>query len=385
MPLRARCAHTFASRNTWGILICAVLFASRAAPENPSTPKLPKLASPPPIADDGTITTPSFELPFSAYASEEAKNALVRRLRTPMPIPMSSDVNERRRSLDETFFGPQFQRARVLYPYSSKKSSIGGVPVETFEPASGTSPDNRKRVLINLHGGGFIVGGGGLGGAVESIPIASVGRIQVVSVDYRMAPEHHFPAATEDVVAVYRKLLETHKPEDVGIYGCSAGGMLTGETVARLLEEHLPLPGAIGIFCASTHRMGEGDSAYIGPRLGSTLPMIPPAKGEEAVDITPYFSGTSPTDPLVVPSADRKVLEAFPPTLFVTGTRAPEMSGAAQSHLELRELGVKSELLVFDGMDHGFIGDPDLPESKRAYHLIAQFFAENLGRPGPHR
>ena len=368
-----------------GILLCAVLAASPAAPEDPPAPRMPKLASPPPIADDGTITTPSFELPFSAYASEEAKRALVRRLRNPMPTPMSSDINERRRGLDETFFGPQFERARALYPCSSKKSSIGGVPVETFEPASGISPENRERVLINLHGGGFIVGGGGLAGAVESIPIASVGRIRVVSVDYRMAPEHRFPAATEDVVAVYRQLLESHEPANIGIYGCSAGGMLTGEAVAWLLEKHLPLPGAIGIFCASTHRMGEGDSAYIGPHLGSTLPMLPPAKGEERVEITPYFLGTSPSDPLVVPSASRDVLRAFPPTLFLTGTRAPEMSGAALSHLELRELGVRSELLVFDGMDHGFVGDPDLPESQRAYHLVAQFFAENLGRPLAHR
>ena len=80
-----------------------------------------------------------------------------------------------------------------------------------------------------------------------------------------------------------------------------------------------------------------------------------------------------------MPAASKDVLKVFPPTLFLTGTRAPEMSAAAQSHLELRELGVKSELLLFDGMDHGFLGDADLPESQRAYQLIVQFFAENLG------
>jgi acetyl esterase/lipase len=55
------------------------------------------------------------------------------------------------------------------------------------------------------------------------------------------------------------------------------------------------------------------------------------------------------------------------------------MSAAAQSHLELKQLGVKSELLLFDGMDHGFYSDPALPESVTAYKLIAEFFAENLG------
>ena len=88
---------------------------------------------------------------------------------------------------------------------------------------------------------------------------------------------------------------------------------------------------------------------------------------------------------LAVPSASQDVLKAFPPTLFLTGTRAPEMSGAAQSHIELRDLGVKSKLLLFDGMDHGFFADPGLPESTRAYKLIVQFFAENLGsKAGKH-
>jgi epsilon-lactone hydrolase len=101
--------------------------------------------------------------------------------------------------------------------------------------------------------------------------------------------------------------------------------------------------------------------------LGSVIPIIPSAK--------PKF----PTDPLQYPSASKDVLKGFPATLFLTGTRAPEMSGATQAHLQLLELGVKSELLLFDGMDHGFYTDVTFPESQRAYKLIAQFFAEHLG------
>jgi len=114
--------------------------------------------------------------------------------------------------------------------------------------------------------------------------------------------------------------------------------------------------------------------------MGSVIPIVPPAKPDGSVDHgSPYFAGESASNPLAVPSASTEVLKAFPPTLFLTGTRAPEMSGAAQGHLELLELGVKSELLLFDGMDHGFFSDPSLPESKRAYRLIAQFFDRNLG------
>jgi epsilon-lactone hydrolase len=81
---------------------------------------------------------------------------------------------------------------------------IGGVHTEVFTPAGGISPSNAMRVLINLHGGGF--------GAnartkshLESVPIASIGRIKVISIDYRQAPEFALPSASEDVAAVYRE------------------------------------------------------------------------------------------------------------------------------------------------------------------------------------
>jgi len=332
----------------------------------------------PPIKDDGTITTPSFELPFSSYASKEAKDALVQLLRNPMPI--SFDIAKIRQATDEAV-RPRIEKAKALYPYTSTKSVMGGIPVETFVPDAGIAPDNKNRVLINLHGGAFIVGGGGPGGAVEAIPIAGAARIKVVAVDYRLAPEHLFPAASEDVAAVYRELLKTYRPENVGIYGCSAGGQLAGQAVAWFLKERLPLPGAIGIFCASTHKFGEGDSSQLWPRMGSVVRMMPSANpnGEGFGRQMPYLARANPQDPLAVPAASKEVLKQFPPTLFLTGTRAPEMSSAAQSHLELTELGVKSQLLLFDGLDHGFFSDASLPESVRAYGLITRFFAENLG------
>jgi len=338
---------------------------------------MPNVAAPPAVTDDGSITTPSFQLPFSSFASQEAKNGLVTRLRHPMPV--IPDITKMRELTSQMVAG-LVEKANSMYPNTSSKSMLGEVPVEIFVPTAGISAENQSRVLIELHGGGFVAGGGGPGGAIESIPLAAVGRIKVVAVDYRMGPEHHFPAASEDVASVYRELLKTYRPENIGIFGCSAGGVLTGETVPWFLKQHLPLPGALGIFCASLHTFAEGDSAQLWPRMGSVVPTIPPAKpgpgfGASAI----YFAGASTGDPLAVPGASRDVMKAFPPTLFLTGTRAPEMSGAVESHLELRELGVKSELLLFDGMDHGFFSDPSLPESARAYKLMARFFAENLG------
>ena len=82
------------------------------------------------------------------------------------------------------------------------------------------------------------------------MPIAALGRIKVVSLDYRQGPEHRHPAASEDVAAAYRELLKTYRPENIGIYGCSAGGMLAGMSVAWFQRHGLPRPGAVGILCA---------------------------------------------------------------------------------------------------------------------------------------
>jgi monoterpene epsilon-lactone hydrolase len=334
---------------------------------------IPGMAPLPAFKDDGTITVPSFDLSYSSFASPEARDAFVARLRS--PTPMVPDLIKMREITTQMVM-PLLEKEKALYPYTSTRSTIGGVPVDTYVPAAGIAPENQHRVLIELHGGAFVAGGGGPGGAVESVPIASVGRIKVIAVDYRMGPENHFPAASEDVAAVYRELLKTYKPNNIGIFGCSAGGALAGETIPWFLKEHLPLPGALGIFCASLHTFSEGDSAQLFPRMGSVIRMIPTKPG---AGNSPYFAGASNKDPLVVPAASEDVLKAFPPTLFLTGTRAPDMSAAVQSHLELVDLGVKSQLLLFDGQDHGFFSNPTLPESKRAYRLIARFFAANLG------
>jgi monoterpene epsilon-lactone hydrolase len=359
------------------LLFCAIPGTAIAA-DPPNFPQKP------PVKDDGTMTTVSFDLPFSSFASETARESFIKRLRSPMSLG-GGDIASTRKGSDERLI-PQLEYMKSLYPYKSTKSTIGGVPVETLEPAAGIARENKDRVLIELHGGGFVAGGGGPGGAIESIPVVGEGRIKVVAVDYRLAPEHRFPAASEDVAAVYRELLKTYRPENIGIFGCSAGGMLSGQSIAWFLKEKLPLPGAVGVFCASLHTFGEGDSAQLWTRMGSVIPIVPPAKPDGGFGRnSAYFVGASPKDPLAVPAASKEVLKKFPPTLFLTGTRAPEMSAAAQSHLELRELGVKSELYLFDGLDHGFFADARFPESRLAFKLMTRFFAENLGAKGANR
>ena len=99
--------------------------------------------------------------------------------------------------------------ARTRYPVNVEETSTAGVRTDIITPLS--APEN-NRVLINLHGGGFNSDSGSL---IEGVPIANLARIKVVSVYYRLAPENPFPAAVDDVVAVYRELL---KSELAGAY-----------------------------------------------------------------------------------------------------------------------------------------------------------------------
>jgi acetyl esterase/lipase len=254
---------------------------------------------------------------------------------------------------------------------------LGGVKTEVITPKEGVAARERGRVLINLHGGAFLWGEGS-GGEIESIPIASVGRITVVTVAYRQGPEFKFPAASEDVTMVYRELLKDHKPENIGIYGCSAGGILTAEVLAWFQRERLPMPGAVGIFCASAGKFG-GDSSFLAPELSGQPPL--PGSTEGKLSFTPYFSDVSVSDPLVLPMSSKQVLAHFPPTLLIAGSRDFAVSSVCQTDIELNKVGVKTELHIWDGLWHSFFNNPDLPESREMYSIVSRFFDRYLGRP----
>jgi Esterase/lipase len=287
--------------------------------------------------------------------------------------PLSGPIDASRKYYDR-INTDRANRMRQLYPVKIATRTIGGVPTQVVTPAGGVAPAQKRRVLINLHGGAFLWGAGS-GGLVESIPVASLDRIEVVSVDYRQGPEHVFPAASEDVAAVYRALLKHYPAKNIGIYGCSAGGFLTAESVAWIVSKKLPVPGAIGTFCGSLTEL-SGGSAYLAPVLNGEPAPTTLLKLSEL----PYFKGASPTDPLVFPASSPALLAKFPPTLLITGTRDFTMSSVIQSQRLLTDAGVDAELHVWDGMWHSFFSDPDMPESREAYAVMVSFFDRHLGR-----
>ena len=172
--------------------------------------------------------------PASVLVSAEAvaaAEAMRRQMSSQIVALTTGDIAARRATLDQYYYQPRIDRARRLYPVDERVLEIDGVYTEVFEPAAGVPAKNVDRVLIHLHGGAFSFGAR-TGGRLESIPVAHVAGMRVISVDYRQGPEHRFPAASEDVATVYRHLLQSYSPQQIGIFGCSAGGLLTAQVVA---------------------------------------------------------------------------------------------------------------------------------------------------------
>lgn len=325
------------------------------------------------IGEDGTVHAPAMAVPVSEYLTPEGKAYLVEHL---MGVAGQGPQRPPKDGLPG-FLAGYLDRAKALFPVDVKDTKIAGVHVYVFTPKSGVSAENQHRVLIDLHGGGFATCWPGCG-ELESLPISSLGKIKVVSVDYREGPKYRFPAASEDVATVYADLLRTYRPENIGIYGCSAGGMLTGMATAWFQKHNLPRPGAIGIFCAGLTlqdgKIGGGDSMHTVLPIGEARISFPalPSSGD-------YLSGADTNDPLVAPAVSPAVLAQFPPTLFITGTRGMELSSAVYSHSLLVKAGVDAELHVWEGMFHGFFYNPDVPESRDCYNVILKFFGRHLG------
>lgn len=360
------CKRCLLSSFIWLAFFFALVAVSTFAQGRPAA-EMPKVV----VQPDGTVEIPAQSAPVSAFLSPEAKAYLTQHLKDMQdPEILKQDAGVPR------FMKPYIARDYEVFAFDKKDEKLGGVHVYDYTPKSGVSERNKDRVLINLHGGGFSGCWPGCA-ELESIPVATLGKIEVVSVDYRQGPDNKFPAASEDVASVYQELLKTHEPKNIGIYGCSAGGMQTAMSIAWFEKHSIPLPGAIGIFCASAGNIFGGDALYTAMPLGEAR-LAPPMKPGARPPLG-YFAGSDPKDPLVFPINSPQVLAKFPPTLIITGTRGFELSSALYTHEQLVKLGVNVELHVWEGLFHGFFYNADVPESRDAFNVMIKFFDRHLG------
>ncbi len=339
------------------LLTCGSLALGQTGPQNDSSY----------IAPDGTAHVTRV-VPVPGTISPEAQKQLAR----PASDAPRHETIEQRRAETDKWQNRAGQEARQVYPAQIEEKEIAGVPVRIIIPSNAAS-DLRDRVLINVHGGGFNSDSGSL---TESIPIASLTKTKVVAILYRLAPEHPFPAAVGDIVAVYQQLLKTYRPEKMALYGTSAGAVLTAEVAVRLRQLKLPLPAALGIFSGFGDFSQPGDSRAIFALNGFSGPLTPPLPGGNPD--SSYTKSTSLKDPVLSPIFAN--LTGFPPTLFITSTRDLLLSGTTILHRAFLRAGVDAQLVVFEALPHAFWNNVHLPESREADEIMARFFVKHLGK-----
>ena len=257
---------------------------------------------------------------------------------------------------------------------------IHGVRIFTVTPPA-ISPANRNRLLIQIHGGCYVLNPGEAG-LPEAMLIAAIGGFKVIAVDYRMPPEAYFPAALDDAMTVWKSVSAGGEATRIGLIGTSAGGALVLAMALRAKQDRLPMPGAIASGTPMSDLTKTGDSfhthAFVDNVLVSTDGFCDAAARF-------YANGHDLADPLLSPVYGD--MHGFPPTILTTGTRDLLLSNTVRVHRKLRSLGIVSDLHVYEAQSHGQYGrDERIPETREAFSEIATFFAKHLAgdtnRPG---
>ncbi len=278
--------------------------------------------------------------------------------------PPRTDLSwaERRRQMEEWQAGLALPDDVRVEPVDAH-----GVPAEWID----TPGASAQRVILYLHGGGYCMGSI----ATHRHLMQRIGRAagaRVLGVDYRLGPEHPFPAAVEDAVAAYRFLLASGvDPRAVAIAGDSAGGGLTIAALLALRDRGEPMPGAAVGLSPWTDLAGTGDSIRTKAALD---PMV--TADALALMARSYLDGADPRNPLASPLfADLSVL---PPLLLQVGSAEILLDDATRRAERGRAAGVTVELEAWDEMIHVFQAFPMLAESGKAIDRIGGFLRRHL-------
>ena len=318
---------------------------------------------------DGAIALPARQIPIPQSISPAAQDFLrsqsAPRRRYPAPRDLAgwrSLIN----SYDRTFAEIMAPKLRAI-GVPVERTTINGVSVHVGSPPQ--DPGQAAAwVNLSLHGGALVFSGGELVATDAAMAVHRTG-CRSFAVDYRMPPDHPFPAGLEDCIAVYRGLLERYAPGEIVVSGRSAGGNLAAAMTLRLRALGLPLPGAVILLTPELDLSESGDSFQtlqgIDVVLKSGLP--------EANAL--YAQGHDLRDPAVSPLFG-DFTKGFPPTLIQSGTRDLFLSNAVRMHRALRAAGMEAELHVWEAMPHGDFGG-FTREDKEIWAELRSFLARH--------
>ena len=254
-------------------------------------------------------------------------------------------------------------------PAKYSRVNAGGVTAE-WVTAEGASD---SRVVLYFHGGGYIIGSP----RTHRAMLAHLSRdaaARVLALDYRLAPEHPFPAPVEDSVAAYRWLLnEGYDPARISVAGDSAGGGLTVAMMVQARYIGLPTPGAAVCISPWVDMEGLGESMKT---RAEADPMV--MKEGLLLSAKTYLGGADPRAPLAAPLyAD---LRGLPPILIQVGDAEVLLDDSTRLAGVAREAGVEVQTEVWDDMIHVWhVFAPILPEGKQAISQAGEFIKKHTG------
>ena len=239
-----------------------------------------------------------------------------------------------------------------------------------------TPASEGERHVLFLHGGAFIIGSPNLYRHL-TWRIASAARARVLAVDYRLAPEHPFPAALEDAFTAYNWLVTGGAdPTRIAVMGDSAGGGLVFSLMLRLRDEGYPLPGAAVALSPWTDLALTGDSLRVNaihdPMLNADDPPL---------FVNDYLAGADPRAPYVSPLYGDPA--GLPPTFIQVGSDEVLRDDAVRMADRMRAAGCQVELEIWPRMPHVWhVFVPLIPEARRAIERVGAFVREKTGYDG---
>jgi epsilon-lactone hydrolase len=292
----------------------------------------------------------------------------------PFPEPDDFAGWEASYTANEKRVRPLVAGSAKMWRVETREARLGGVPVLRIVPSNWRDDG---RVLIHVHGGGFTSGSmySSLG---MSAQVAAETGLQVVSVDYTVAPRGRWQQVTDQVIAAYKAVLtEGVAPGSIAMIGDSAGGSIVAGTTLKLRDLGLPMPAAVILWSPWSDVSGAGDTYRT---LADAEPMLtmPSLKASALA----YADIADQKNPYVSPVYG-DFSKGYPPTLIQGGTREVFLSNCVRLYRSIKAGGGDATLDLYEGMIHGFQSIvPNSPESKSALRTVRTFLDRNMKAKG---
>jgi len=250
----------------------------------------------------------------------------------------------------------------------AEKVNAGGVPAEWLLPEG-----NSQGALLYLHGGGYIVGSIDTHRSLAS-RIAKESGLRTLIIDYRLAPEHPYPAGLDDAATAYRWLVASGiAPEEITISGDSAGGGMALALLMKLRAEGDKLPAAAALLSPWSDLTMSGHSHYTHTKRDPMLTM-----SALLAMARHYLQSTSPAEPLVSPLYGD--FAGLPPLLIHVGENEILLDDASRVAAKAKAAGVAVEYKSWPGVMHVFQAVPQIPEGRAAVSEIATFLSGRVAK-----